>query len=284
MALVPLAKRQMSPSELRHRQRLQAGISATTATMGLTALGTRFGGKALPKAGRLVRASEPVVARLERASAGSEKHATGLLTVGAGLSGLGGYNQSAIYRTEGHRRVAKSARAYEEVLELIEEGHDPVVVEKAFRAFDPESRRQRRLKVEQGTLAAGSVGSAGMALRPNRSVEFRDAKAARNATRAKALKDFHEAHALFESRVGDKGARRGQTAEHAYRKMRSAAGFFDSTTGHAMRMKAAKVPAASRGKWGAAAVGLGAASAGVAAYRRSGANQSYSGWNRGSGA
>lgn len=89
-------KRAMSDTQLRHRNKVQAGITTAGATIGLAALGTKAGGSVARKLIKPAAKGEKIAERMER-------HTTGLLTAGAGLGGVGGFNAAAIYRQEAKR-------------------------------------------------------------------------------------------------------------------------------------------------------------------------------------
>lgn len=180
--------------ELAHDKRLQAGLSATAAVAGLSALGlkgvavgTRQAARRAPALAARLRATPQVA---ERADKGS----VGLLTVGAGVGGASGLKFAAIQRKEAkqqergvrkdyHDESVRRAHIRSERERItagrfapLELGHQraQVPVKAPVRAFpkrrkdyggiNPEARRQRRMKIEQGAAAAGAVGSSAIAV------------------------------------------------------------------------------------------------------------------------
>lgn len=165
----------MTDEELRHRKRLQAGISVTTASLGLAALGTRAGAGV---ARRTVK--NPVKAR--RIANSLNSHSTGLLTTSAGIGGYGGFNFAAIQRAEAkrdeHIRPRKVQKNWDK-WNLEHKGHrpDPLVRRYGLRGELPDHlssdqkreiweardkhlnrRRNRWERVEQGSLTARVAG------------------------------------------------------------------------------------------------------------------------------
>lgn len=88
--------RKISDTQLRHRKRVQAGLTTATATIGLAALGSKGGAVA-------ARKYLKPAAKGEKTAQGLERHAGNALLVGAGLGGLGGYNAASISRAESKR-------------------------------------------------------------------------------------------------------------------------------------------------------------------------------------
>jgi hypothetical protein len=127
----------MSDAELRHRKRVQAGISIGTSTLGLSALGSKAGAGVLRKLNKAPGAAH----RLDKAT-------TNLLTSGAGLGGVGGFNFASVQRQEARKRT-------------------PVV-----KAYDPERNRERRARQEAkvagvvgGAASGGALAAGGLAAR-----------------------------------------------------------------------------------------------------------------------
>lgn len=85
----------ISDRQLRHRKNVQAGLSTATATIGIAALGSKSGAALLRRRGSL------------RAAQKLESHTTGLLTGGAGLGGVAGFNSASISRAEAKRPTYK---------------------------------------------------------------------------------------------------------------------------------------------------------------------------------
>lgn len=101
-----VVKRDMSQAQLAHRKRIQAGISVTGSTLGLTALGLRGGAAVVPRVA--AKLGKPAL-KAQNISAKMKEASTGALTVGAGVGGVGGFNFAAIQRAEGKKKpVAKN--------------------------------------------------------------------------------------------------------------------------------------------------------------------------------
>lgn len=95
---------------LRHKKRVQAGISIGTSSLGLAALGTKGASAALPRAAghlRKLNKAPKAIATPEAAKTTAQRLdrlSTTLVTGGAGLGGFGGFNFAAIQRQEGKKR------------------------------------------------------------------------------------------------------------------------------------------------------------------------------------
>jgi len=96
----PVAKGEggiLTPDQLRRRQRRQALYYKTGATLGLAALGSKVGGASARKFIQPAEKGARIADELER-------HTTTLLTGGAGLGAISGFNQAKISRTEAAQR------------------------------------------------------------------------------------------------------------------------------------------------------------------------------------
>lgn len=87
----------LSDAQLRRRQSHQAKLTMVGATIGVAALGAKGGAS-------VVRRAVKPVARGEKIASGIERHQTGMLTLGAGIGGVGGFNSASIYRAESKKR------------------------------------------------------------------------------------------------------------------------------------------------------------------------------------
>jgi hypothetical protein len=239
----------MSDSQLSHRKKVAAGVGTATATMGLAALGSKGISALIPKVGGAIGKTPKA-----RAYARKLDSAATTLTIGAaGVGGAGGLNGAAIQRDEAERvqPVNKPGK-------------------KLAKAFDPEERRVRRnnrtADAVPAVLGTGAAAAAVHAARPNRGVEFRSNKGARDRAYQASRTAHQEAYSMYKDAKAAKGSvKRAKGMEDAYFKVNSAYGYKDAGRSHSIRMKALKIPMKSRVRSGAVAAGLGAAA--VAAHK-----------------
>lgn len=129
------------------RKKAQEIISATTATLGLSALATKGGAVGIKQAiARSPRAAK--VAYLPRVAERLDKATIPVLTTSAGIGGLGGFNFASIQREEARREREKYGRT---------------TMAKALT--DRERQQRRRYVAGFGALGATATG-AQMALTP----------------------------------------------------------------------------------------------------------------------
>ena len=92
----------LTPTQLKQRRRLQAGIYTAGAGLGLTALGSKAGAASMRRFVKPVERGEALADKLEH-------HTSTALAGGAGLGAVSGINQAKISRTEaGSTRVSKT--------------------------------------------------------------------------------------------------------------------------------------------------------------------------------
>jgi len=131
-----------SRQKMARRKKLQGALSVTTSTLGLTALGSKGGGMAL----RRVAQSPKMVAHSARAlkvADKMDKATVPLLTTGAGIGGVGGFNFAAIQRAEAAREKRKK---------------DPVSKKKD--KLTPGERKSRRWAAGMGAAVGGGTTAA----------------------------------------------------------------------------------------------------------------------------
>lgn len=88
----------LTDQQLAHRKRVQAGLSVATATLGLTALATKGGAGLVRQAAK--KAPQAKALKLKRVADKMDSHNSALLTTGAGLGGIAGFNSASISRKE----------------------------------------------------------------------------------------------------------------------------------------------------------------------------------------
>jgi hypothetical protein len=236
-----MAGRIMSDAEIKRRKKIQGAVSRTTGTLGLASLGAfttaRLGGK-----GTSALKAQKAIPALKRINpAVADKVALGTSTAGAGIGGASSFNFAAYTSAEGRKRqpVKKNVETTMDMGHYAEEGIAKNW-EPTARNYSPEANRKRRAKAyEVGTAgAAGVAGGASL-------VRLAEGQAIASDGRAGRLK------ASQESRVKNPSVK--------------AQRYLD---GVAARKTAVKAKRVSAGKAGAAAVGLGAATAGIHSWRK----------------
>lgn len=159
-------RRVMSDTEIKRRKKVQGHIGRTTSTLGLTSVGLlgasvaakKPGGAtygALKKIPGLTKIGSPAQMgeKLKGASFGTS------ITAG-GIGGVGGFNQAAIYDSEGRKRKEPMVKRDEmaPMYGEIAKAWTPV-----HRKFDAEANRHRRNKIADVTAATvgGTTAAAG---------------------------------------------------------------------------------------------------------------------------
>jgi hypothetical protein len=105
-----MSKASVERDTMAHRKRVQGALSLTTATLGLSALGTKGGSVVLRRVAKHPR----MVARaagMENAANKIDSATVPLLTTSAGIGGVGGFNFAAIQRAEAKREKSPVAKA-----------------------------------------------------------------------------------------------------------------------------------------------------------------------------
>jgi hypothetical protein len=171
--------RAMSDTELRHRKKVQAGLSQAGGALGLTALGgtmlaSRGGRNTLRKIPQLksrMKAPPPRDPKRDHIKGAI----TPVLATSAGLGGVGAFNFAAYTKAEARKRQPTAVKKREdEPMEMGyfgEEGHPielpeiKVPVSKAWEPtagnFDSESSRKKRNQAYKGAALVGAgVGGA----------------------------------------------------------------------------------------------------------------------------
>lgn len=162
-------RKQLTPTQIKHKKRVQAGVSQATGTLGLaaltgTALATKRGQKVLGAGFK--RAGRKVPKRLQAKPANKDLRSsiTPILATSAGLGSLGAFNFAAYTRAEGDKKVRKSddsvvdigiAKRYEEEMEdFISKKWEPVASK-----YDPEEKRDKRSRRAQTTAQIATIGA-----------------------------------------------------------------------------------------------------------------------------
>lgn len=150
------------------------------------------------------------------------------------------------------------------------------------KQFDSERARKKRSYVYEGAAYGGAAGATFGALRP----APLDLKEGRNRVKAHVAgykANMDESQRLFEAMNDpNKTKSKGANAGHAYRKLKAAGhNLGQAGAGYKANAPAEKVLLRSRGKWGAAALGL-AATGGVINHNRNNQGRTYTSWHDGS--
>ena len=182
---VLVGKRMMSDKELKHRKKVQAGISVTTSTLGLTALGMKGGAfKAARSAGRLEKIAEraTVPAGLQnRHALKAELHhrradklnnaAVNTSLAAGGIGGLGGYNFASYTRAEGKKRQIRKnwSPGMDFGLDGVQQGEE--ISKKDWKNISEHERRARDSRRTRGrakdVAGVGATVGAGAILHGN---------------------------------------------------------------------------------------------------------------------
>lgn len=132
----------ISEAQLNRRKKASAGLSVATSTIGIGALGlagARAGApRALKAAHKVGRLKSVKPKQVKRFRAKSSRMNTGLLTAGAGIGGINGFNYASIQNAEAKRR-------------------------RVSKAMTPEQRKNRRIEREYGDRGAKRGFTAGFA-------------------------------------------------------------------------------------------------------------------------
>jgi hypothetical protein len=131
-------------AQLSGHKKAQAKISMATATLGLSALGAKGFGSAIP---RLTKAPK-LLALAPKAN----RAATNLTIGGAGIGGVGGFNFAGIQNTEAKRKVSKSMSAIDFGMGTVHQGSPLMDVSKAL-----DTKQKAQLK--RTATGAAAVGA-----------------------------------------------------------------------------------------------------------------------------
>jgi hypothetical protein len=169
--------REMSDTELRHRQKIQGKIARTTSTLGLGGLAVTGAGVLAHKNTGALKAIQKIPKMKGATPQGMKNAAINTGIVSGGIGGVGGFNQASIYSAESKRRKQATPMAKSLGMEMGyfgEEGH-ALTTEEIDREiskadtkkpwhpmgsrFDSEKSRMNRSRAYEGAAIAGGLGA-----------------------------------------------------------------------------------------------------------------------------
>lgn len=137
-----MAETKAQRDKMAQRKKVQGAISATTATLGLAALGTKGGAAGLRQAAKHPKMAG--YALIPKAAYHMDKATIPILTTGAGIGGVGGFNFAAIQREEARRERENFRRA--------------PVAKAEKKTLSPKEKREKRIyQAGYGVLGAAAL-------------------------------------------------------------------------------------------------------------------------------